>query len=90
MKAHESATDCPHCGTRNEMASGLSGDEAPVPGDVTLCIGCGHWSVFNEDGTLRKASKDELREYGHSHHMTAVWRAWWMAVGRYRKERLAP
>lgn len=90
MKAYAKDTDCPHCGKHNDTASGITSDEAPGPGDVTLCIDCGHWSVFTEDGTLRKANKDELREYAHSHHLMAAWRAWWLTVGRYRKEGLTP
>jgi hypothetical protein len=52
-------TTCPFCGKDNPLADSITGKHAtPTPGDVSLCIGCGEWAVFTEDG-VRKPNSDE-------------------------------
>lgn len=60
LKEHDMpASKCPHCGTRFDRASSLD-DEAPGPGDVTVCIRCAKICIFNEDLTVRKPTGPEL------------------------------
>lgn len=35
-------------------------EEAPSPGDVSLCFNCGNIQIFNEDMTRRPATPGEL------------------------------
>jgi len=47
MTAHRlPESECPSCGYRVDAASGISTDEAPKPGDVTLCMKCGQVMQF--------------------------------------------
>jgi hypothetical protein len=50
-------TVCPWCLSEHDAASGLNHDTTPKPGDVTLCIRCGEWCVFDDRMTLRKPGR---------------------------------
>lgn len=50
---------CPSCGAKNNAASGTG---TPGPGDVSICLYCGHISLFADDLTLRPATDEELVE----------------------------
>ena len=46
---------------KNALNSGIFVEEAiPSEGDVTICIYCGHISVFNTDLTLRNPTDEEI------------------------------
>lgn len=46
-----------------DRSTGLDGDDvAPNPGDVSLCIQCGHAAVFTDKG-LRKPTGEELLKF---------------------------
>ena len=53
---------CLGCGAQNDAATETFGEEASPPegGDVTVCIYCGHISVFNADLTLRNPTDEEI------------------------------
>ena len=56
---------CANCGKRLDRASGVVDRQArnvqkPIPGDISLCIGCGHLSVFDENLRLRPPTDDEV------------------------------
>jgi len=43
-----------------DRASMLNGDDQPSPGDVTLCIGCGHIMAFADDLSFRELTDQEI------------------------------
>jgi hypothetical protein len=58
-------TSCANCGKRLDRASGVVDKHArnfkrPQAGDLSLCIGCGHVSVFDEDLRLRPPTDAEI------------------------------
>lgn len=57
---------CPWCGTVHDGLVGMSSAATPNPGDVSLCIECGEWSVFAADLSRRKPTEDEFTSIGTS------------------------
>jgi hypothetical protein len=58
-------TSCANCGKRLDRASGVVDKHArnfkrPQAGDLSLCIGCGHVSVFDENLRLREPTDAEI------------------------------
>lgn len=51
--------DCPWCGKHNELASNVTSESPPSPGDVSICIECANWSVFDDDMMSRKVAEDD-------------------------------
>jgi hypothetical protein len=41
---------------------GFGPNDAPEPGDVTVCVACGTVSVFDEDRQLRAPTDEEIEE----------------------------
>lgn len=56
-------TVCPHCETEHSHATigYIKGEkrEAPRENDLTICVSCGGWSVFNRQGQLRTPDRKE-------------------------------
>ncbi|THK37667.1 hypothetical protein EHS39_13615 [Ensifer sp. MPMI2T] len=53
-------TTCPFCGQRYDAASALVGNADPGKGDVTLCMNCGEWAMFDDvPGRLRRPTDSE-------------------------------
>lgn len=79
MTAHRtSPRPCWHCFAPNDAATGADHDEAPTDGDVTLCIECGEWGIF-EGESVRKPTDDEYVEIVDN-PITARMRAAWLHV----------
>jgi hypothetical protein len=58
-------TPCPYCNAPNNAATDPDGeDRPPRPGDVTICISCGEFLLFDADLRTVKPSEDELIELG--------------------------
>lgn len=55
-------TKCLNCGHKLDAASSIKHDNAPKPGDVTLCIECSHIMIFTQDMGLRNLSSEEMDE----------------------------
>ena len=56
---------CPHCGTvLNAATAAEESGGSPSPGDVTLCVECGEWCLFDDELKLKKPSDDILVEIG--------------------------
>lgn len=58
---------CIECGLPFNAISGTKGDNAiPQPGNISLCLNCGHLTVFSDNGMLREPLveewDDEMRE----------------------------
>lgn len=74
---------CPSCGTPNDAATlAGKGDEAtrPDPGDVSVCLYCGHLMAFAEDLTLRDLTDAEMHEVAGDPRILAVQKARGMAM----------
>lgn len=54
---------CLSCGRFNDRVSSVGDeDRAPGPGDITICITCGHIMAFAEDMGLRELNNEEIIE----------------------------
>jgi hypothetical protein len=53
---------CLNCKKVLDSATGLDSDETPSPGDLTVCLTCGHLMVFNEKLKFRELSDEEIVE----------------------------
>jgi len=54
---------CINCGHVNDRAFALGADIRPCPGDVTICVECGHLMVFTDDLRFRNPNSDELKRF---------------------------
>ena len=55
---------CPVCDSGFDAASAVDGEDlTPEPGDITICLYCGEWMMFDDDTlpTL-KPSAAEMRQ----------------------------
>jgi hypothetical protein len=50
---------CFNCGKPLDRAAGLDTDNQPGPGDVTICLDCGHLMIFDDQLALRQLSPEE-------------------------------
>lgn len=51
---------CPSCAKVMDAVSGVDHDEAPRPGDVSLCFDCGAVLIFTDTLGLRKPDPMEM------------------------------
>lgn len=76
----EYKTICPWCGHVHELASEIGSQKPVVPkrGDITLCIKCGRWCVFETraKGGLRKPNDTERELLRTKTLYRRVHRAW--------------
>lgn len=55
--------ECLQCGKKLDAASCLADDTAvPRPGDISMCIRCGHLMTFADDLSYRELTEEELLE----------------------------
>ncbi len=55
------ASECPACGATHTAATSAIGDtEAPKANDLSVCIKCGNWNVFDDDLRLRAITESEI------------------------------
>jgi DNA-directed RNA polymerase subunit RPC12/RpoP len=55
-------TNCPRCGYRVEMATGLGHRKRPRPGDFSLCLRCGQLLRFDHEFEPVMAFERELEQ----------------------------
>lgn len=69
---------CWNCRRKHDLASSLFKDVTPKNGDVSLCIRCGEWGIFdsNNPNGLRRPTEDEFMEIGESTECRRVREAW--------------
>ena len=53
---------CPKCGDLLDAATDMFGGDQPKPGDITVCLHCGHVMAFTELLVLRELTDDERHE----------------------------
>jgi hypothetical protein len=64
---------CLNCGKINDRLGGAIDEHSvPVPGDVTMCIECGHLAIYENPGRLREPTADELLEIMQDPEIQAV------------------
>jgi hypothetical protein len=61
-------------------------DTTPKPGDVTLCLFCGEWCVFDVHLMLRKPTDDELVEIGLDPDFRVARQAWFFVIKSGRND----
>jgi hypothetical protein len=69
------ASHCLNCGKQLDAASDLEGERTPCPGDVTVCIDCGHVMAFADDMTMRALTDAEMIEVAGDCDLLKVQRA---------------
>lgn len=73
---------CPHCRYQPDTATEVTAlvedkpSPMPEPGDVSLCIECAEWSVFNKDLRLRVPTDKELLDIGLNPDCRTLREAW--------------
>lgn len=53
---------CTNCGKLCDAATGVGHKDRPSPGDVTICIGCGHLMAYDEQLAVRNLTDAEVVE----------------------------
>jgi hypothetical protein len=82
MKTYDFKAECPFCQEHCNATTALGNDPAPpATGDLSFCIACGEFAIFDEDapGNMRKPSDDEYTFIGTHPGLQRV-RAAWVAV----------
>jgi hypothetical protein len=76
-KDHQLKTvpQCVDCGKRLDGAAGVDTDDAPDPGDFTVCAYCGNIMVYDDDLSLRRPNAAEAREIAGDKRILALQRA---------------
>lgn len=67
---------CLHCGSINDAATGVATtNTAPSPGDIAVCLNCGHIAAYNDDLGIRELTVAEQIELAGDRLILAVQRA---------------
>lgn len=63
MAVHQTTVrECPACGARLGAATGVTDDDAPVAGDLSVCFYCACPLMFTDDG-LRVLTAEETARF---------------------------
>jgi hypothetical protein len=65
---------CLHCGTTLNAVTSIEPDKRPEPGDITVCLRCGHIMAFATDLTLRALTDEEMYKIAGDERMLQVQR----------------
>jgi len=63
---------CPSCGKELDASSEFGGAGKPKPNDLSICLYCGAFLVFNENMTLRMLEPEELAALPHDLRNTMI------------------
>lgn len=76
---------CPHCGAVHECHSDpLNKDAVPKDGDISVCIDCGEFSIFDlRERCLRLPTDEEMHDLDTNIDV-ALFRAAWREATRHR------
>jgi len=66
---------CLNCSHEMDVATCVSGAHAPKPGDVTICISCGHIMVFDKRLRFRNPMPSEIPRIAANKELLAIQRA---------------
>ena len=57
---------CTNCHAKLNATSSSSEEDSPNPGDITICLYCGHIMAYSDDMKLRDLTDEEVIEVaGH-------------------------
>lgn len=74
---------CPGCGERLDANMAIDGgDTTPVAGDPSICAYCGTIATFQADGSLRRPTPDELRDFMQDMQIRQIVRAIYSRLGQ--------
>lgn len=65
---------CSSCGFAMDQAQSMEGRVAGKPGNLSLCLNCGHPTIFREDGHRREIDPKEIPAFP-DHVKEAMFRA---------------
>jgi transcription initiation factor IIE alpha subunit len=51
---------CPACSERLSAATGIKEDTVPKPGDISICVHCGEYLVFDDNLRSQSMSQEEF------------------------------
>lgn len=51
---------CPCCGYKLSAATPVEGTHNPRPGDVSVCLNCGHMLQFTDNLSVKSVTEDEF------------------------------
>lgn len=77
---------CPHCEHILEGATGVTTQNAPKPGDVTLCIYCAAVLVFQDDMRVRLPVEEEANEFASNGELMKMQKIVKLAIRRRNVE----
>lgn len=60
MTVRTPPTKCLNCGHHLNRAGHYATDDAPEPGNFTVCVYCGHLMAFAADLTMRELTGEEI------------------------------
>jgi len=66
---------CLACGVQVDAVTAAFGDHTPTPGDMTLCLYCGHIMAFANDLRLRELTDAEAHAIAGDRKILAVQKA---------------
>jgi hypothetical protein len=78
---------CPWCGREHTDVMPLADDKIEMPnkGDVTLCVGCGEWSEFDENAKMVKPSDETIMQLANDPQAAIARTAWLTYKGSENK-----
>lgn len=85
MSTSELSVRCPWCGEVNELATGVAGADVPDEGAVSMCLACGHWSIYELDFIglrQRKPTEQEWLDMESDPTVRAMTYAWQHSFGK--------
>ena len=65
---------CPGCNMKIDRATGIT-CEQPNPGDITICLNCGHIMAFKKDLTIRDLTDEEMHDVAGDPRVIAIQKA---------------
>lgn len=68
-------TPCLNCLTLVDAASPVDKRGKPRPGDITVCLYCGHVMAFADDLAFRELTSDEMHEVAGNKSVLDIQRA---------------
>ncbi|MDX0299593.1 hypothetical protein GOC49_13025 [Sinorhizobium meliloti] len=84
----ESHTVCPFCGARHELAQCVGKSKTPNDGDLSLCMQCGEWCIFEKKapGHIRRPTDVEYEQIAESPLAKAA-RTAWVRIDQKRRQK---
>lgn len=65
-------TKCLNCGYVFDMAAAIDKNVSPKPDDISICMRCGHLSVYTKNMELRELTGEEMIKCAGDERIIAV------------------